>query len=101
MAFKGLNFAIVGGTTGLGFSAAKALVAARAKVGICGRSTDSLEKALTELGEHDAIGISGDASDSGTAETLIAEIVSRFGRLRRALPRRRGQRTLAGRRTSS
>jgi NAD(P)-dependent dehydrogenase (short-subunit alcohol dehydrogenase family) len=78
---SGKNIAVIGGSTGLGLSAARALVAAGARVGICGRSRDSLEKAIEILGFENACAICGDASDSDTAPELIAEIAGRFGRL--------------------
>ena len=77
---SGKSFAIVGGTTGLGLSAAKALVAAGATVAICGRSEESLEQALKDLGDA-ASGICGDATDSATADKLIAHTVEKFGNL--------------------
>jgi NAD(P)-dependent dehydrogenase (short-subunit alcohol dehydrogenase family) len=77
---SGKSFAIVGGTTGLGLSAARALVAAGAQVAICGRSEASLEQALKDLGEA-AVGICGDATDSATADKLIAHAVAKFGTL--------------------
>ena len=48
---------IIGGTTGLGLSSAKACVAAGAKVIVVGRSTESLEKArkkggFTDIARH-------------------------------------------------
>ncbi|MCB1064758.1 MAG: SDR family oxidoreductase [Verrucomicrobiae bacterium] len=81
MTLSGKTIAVIGGSTGLGFSAAKALVAQGAKVGICGRSRDRLEDALAELGNDQACGLCGDATNSETAGELIAELVSRFGRL--------------------
>ena len=77
---SGKSFTIVGGTTGLGLSASKALVAAGAQVAICGRSEESLEQALKELGDA-AVGICGDATDSTTADRLIALAVEKFGNL--------------------
>ncbi len=81
MKFNGKTIAIVGGTTGLGLSAAKAIVEAGGKVGICGRSEESLRSALTSLGPDNAMGISADASDSSTAPVLIDKLVSAFGHL--------------------
>lgn len=79
MSLSGKTFAIIGGSTGLGFSAARALVAAGAKVGLCGRSADTLNAALAELGAERACGLCGDASHPATAESLIAKVVERFG----------------------
>ena len=77
---SGKTVAIVGGTTGLGLSAAKTLVANGADVAICGRTKESLERALDELGDA-AVGICGDATDSATSEALIALAVEQFGSL--------------------
>jgi NAD(P)-dependent dehydrogenase (short-subunit alcohol dehydrogenase family) len=76
----GRTIAIVGGTTGLGLSAARAFVAAGAHVSICGRSEDRLGDALEEL-EGRALGFCGDAIHFETAPALIAHTVEKFGRL--------------------
>ncbi|MCB1090783.1 MAG: SDR family oxidoreductase [Verrucomicrobiae bacterium] len=81
MPLAGKAIAVVGGTTGLGLSAAKALLAAGAKVGVCGRSRDSLETAIETLGPESASGLCGDATNPAKAGELIREIVNRFGRL--------------------
>lgn len=77
---SGKSFAIVGGTTGLGLSAAKALVDEGASIAICGRTQDSLKQALDDLGEA-AVGICGDATDSSTSDDLVALAVEKFGTL--------------------
>lgn len=74
------SYVIVGGTTGLGFSAARALIANGARVGICSRSEGSVAKALEELGEN-AVGSSLDASESGSVGELIELTCARFGAL--------------------
>lgn len=78
---QGKVIAVIGGTTGLGLSAARALVAAGAKVGLCGRSLESLDAALDELGHDQALGLCGDAADSELAPALIGDLVARHGRL--------------------
>lgn len=80
MQLEGQTIAIIGGTTGLGLSAAKAMVAEGAKVGICGRNEDSLRRSLLELGDA-AIGLCGDATEPGTSENLIALMLDTFGDL--------------------
>ena len=77
---EGLNVVIVGGTTGLGFSAAKALVSNGARVVVCGRSEKNIRAALDELGNN-ARGFAGDATDPATADKAIALAVTEFGRL--------------------
>ena len=74
------TYVIVGGTTGLGLSAAQALVANGARVGICSRSAESVSRALEGLGEQ-AVGISLDASESGSVTELIELTCARFGEL--------------------
>jgi NAD(P)-dependent dehydrogenase (short-subunit alcohol dehydrogenase family) len=74
-----LAIVIIGGSTGIGFSAAKAFLAAGARgVVITGRNPDSLARALAELGET-AAGLSGDAVDPDHAEAAVALAISRFG----------------------
>ncbi|MCB1242915.1 MAG: SDR family NAD(P)-dependent oxidoreductase [Verrucomicrobiales bacterium] len=77
---EGKRIAIVGGTTGLGLSAAQALVTRGAWVAVSGRSPESLERALSLLGER-ALGVVGDAAVSGSSETLVAKLVETRGGL--------------------
>ncbi len=69
---------IMGGTTGLGLSAAKACVAAGASVVLVGRNPDNAASAAAEIGEA-AISVTGDATDSATAEKAIAAGAETFG----------------------
>jgi NAD(P)-dependent dehydrogenase (short-subunit alcohol dehydrogenase family) len=61
---------IVGGTTGLGLSAAKAFVAEGARVVVMGRNAGSVSQAESALGQA-ARGLDGDASDPQTAAEAI------------------------------
>jgi NAD(P)-dependent dehydrogenase (short-subunit alcohol dehydrogenase family) len=70
---------IIGGTTGLGLSAARAVLAAGAKgVVITGRNPESADAAVAELGER-AVAITGDATSPDHADQAITAAVSRFG----------------------
>jgi NAD(P)-dependent dehydrogenase (short-subunit alcohol dehydrogenase family) len=71
---------IVGGTTGLGLSGAKALVGTGAKVVIVGRTETSAAAAVQELGEINAAPQIGDAIDPQTAQRAIKLALDRFGR---------------------
>jgi NAD(P)-dependent dehydrogenase (short-subunit alcohol dehydrogenase family) len=71
---------VMGGTTGLGLSAARAFVSAGARVVLNGRSPDSAAAAGAELGGAAAV-VVGDASLSATADAAIACAVTTFGRL--------------------
>ena len=72
--------AIIGGTTGLGLSAAKAMSCKGWKIAVMGRNPSSLESALTELGEN-ATGLAADACDPNASEDLIRKAIDSFGRL--------------------
>jgi len=72
--------AVVGGTTGLGFSAAKAITAEGGRVVCLGRSGDSVESAAAALGEAGRV-MRGDATDPETAPRLIALALETWGAL--------------------
>ena len=69
---------IIGGTTGIGLSAAKSFITHGAKMVVVGRNTESVSKAQILLG-NDSISISGDATDSGTAIQAINICIEKFG----------------------
>ena len=71
---------IVGGTTGLGYSAAKACVAAGARVVVVGRNADNATCAAASLGEGKAVSVAGDASEASVAQVAIDRALSAFGR---------------------
>jgi NAD(P)-dependent dehydrogenase (short-subunit alcohol dehydrogenase family) len=71
---------VVGGTTGLGFSAAKRLVEQGARVVIFGRNADHARRAVQELGAG-ARGFAADACEPESAERAVDIAVGEFGRL--------------------
>lgn len=75
----GKSIVIVGGTTGLGLAAARAVLAAGARVVVVGRSADSARRALTELGPL-ARAFEGDATHADTAARAIDLALSAHGR---------------------
>lgn len=75
---NGKNIVIIGGTTGLGLSAAKAFIANGANVVVVGRNQQSAEAAGIELGGH-AIALSGDATSEGVAAHAINTCIEHFG----------------------
>ena len=77
---EGLVVVVMGGTTGLGLSAAQALVANGARVVVSSRSEANVQAALNLLGDH-ARGFAGDAALPETAERAVALAVQAFGRL--------------------
>jgi NAD(P)-dependent dehydrogenase (short-subunit alcohol dehydrogenase family) len=68
---------IIGGTTGIGLSAAEAFVREGANVFTIGRNPESVEKAASRL--KNALVKTGDASQSGTAEEAIQDCIRHFG----------------------
>lgn len=70
---------VIGGTTGLGLSAAKAMLAAGAKgVVVTGRKADRAAAAEAELGER-GLAYVGDASEARHAVEAIARARGKFG----------------------
>ncbi len=74
------NLVIVGGTTGLGLSAAKAFVDNGANVVVVGRNQESVTEAETILGSH-AHAIVADAVEPSASVRTIWLCVSKFGSL--------------------
>ena len=75
---KNKNIVIIGGTTGIGFSAAKAFVANEANVVVVGRNNGSVAEAKKILGKN-AEAISGDAANADTAIKAINICIEKFG----------------------
>jgi len=71
---------IVGGTSGLGFSAAQACVAAGASVVVVGHTETKCEEATRRLGTA-ARAVVGDASQPGVADAAVRTAVEAFGGL--------------------
>jgi NAD(P)-dependent dehydrogenase (short-subunit alcohol dehydrogenase family) len=72
------SIVVIGGTTGLGLSAARAFVREGGRVVVVGRNPDSAQKAQDELGENSR-SLVGDASDSATAPRAIELAIETFG----------------------
>ncbi|MDP3072577.1 MAG: SDR family oxidoreductase [Opitutaceae bacterium] len=76
---SGKVIVVVGGTTGLGLSAARAFLAAGARgVVVTGRDANSASAAIATLG-HDAAAQVGNATDAGHAPAAIVLAMERFG----------------------
>jgi NAD(P)-dependent dehydrogenase (short-subunit alcohol dehydrogenase family) len=80
MRLEGKSVLIIGGTTGMGLSAARACAREGAKLTFVGRDTESTEAAARELGSGVA-SLSGDATDPLVAEEAVKLAVARFGGL--------------------
>src|SRR6187431_3200871 len=75
---KNKNIVIIGGTTGIGLSAAKAFIAEGAKVVVVGRNADSVAEAKKILGK-DAEVLAADATHPETANNSILTCIEEFG----------------------
>lgn len=75
---KNKHIVIIGGTTGLGLSAAKAFIANGAKVVIVGRSEESVVLAKNILGKSSEA-IAADATKMDTAINAIDHCIRQFG----------------------
>ena len=75
----GKSIVVVGGTSGIGLSAAKAFIAAGARVVVVGRNPESVAAAEVVLGGH-ALAFAADAAQPDTAERAIGEAVAAFGK---------------------
>src|SRR6266487_3652312 len=74
----GKNIVVIGGTTGIGLSAAKAFIEGGANVVVVGRNKEKVTEAKLELGKK-ADAISADATDPQTATNAINVCIKEFG----------------------
>jgi NAD(P)-dependent dehydrogenase (short-subunit alcohol dehydrogenase family) len=80
MRLEGKSILIVGGTTGMGLSAARACAREGARLTVVGRDAETTEVAVRELGTEVA-SLSGDVSDPSLAQGAVRLAVERFGGL--------------------
>ncbi len=69
---------ITGGSTGIGYETAKLLVNKGAKVVICSRNKEEIEKIANEIG---AIGLAADVSDETSVNILFKNAIEKLGGL--------------------
>jgi NAD(P)-dependent dehydrogenase (short-subunit alcohol dehydrogenase family)/predicted transcriptional regulator len=72
---------VSGGSRGLGFALARALGREGARVAICGRDADTLERARRELAAAgaDVVALRADVSDPAQVERLVRDVGERLG----------------------
>jgi 3-oxoacyl-[acyl-carrier protein] reductase len=78
-------YLVAGGSRGLGYAAAEALVAEGARVVVSGRDAGAAAGAAQALGPGRAVGLAADNADPATPGRLIAAARAGFGRLDGAL----------------
>lgn len=76
---EGKSIVVIGGTSGLGLSAARAFLAAGARVVVTGRDEQKVAEAGKDLGRH-AIGFVADAGDPKSAVAAINIALGNFQR---------------------
>jgi len=69
---------VTGGSRGIGFAVAKALVAGGASVVLTGRDRTDLDRAQAELGTA-ALGVAADARDAEAVDSAVRRAADRFG----------------------
>lgn len=79
LSLENKSLVVIGGTSGLGFSAAKAFLAAGARVVVVGRDGDKVEAAEKELGRN-VLGFVADATDPKSAPAAINIALGNFQR---------------------
>jgi len=72
------SLVIIGGTTGIGLSAAQAFLREGARIVVVGRKPESIDAAQRELGAS-ARSLAGDACDASTARRAIETALREFG----------------------
>jgi NAD(P)-dependent dehydrogenase (short-subunit alcohol dehydrogenase family) len=75
---------ITGGSKGIGLAVATGLAREGARVAICARRQDLLDRAAKEIADGtgaEVLPISGDMSKPGDAERVVAAVIARFSRI--------------------
>ncbi|HVT22784.1 MAG TPA: SDR family oxidoreductase [Mycobacteriales bacterium] len=84
LGLSGRVYLVTGGTKGLGFATAEALVAEGARVVVSSRSQEAVDAAVARLGDA-ARGVAADNADETAAERLVTTATDTWGRLDGAL----------------
>lgn len=77
LGLEGKVVLVTGGSKGIGLACAEAFAAEGARIAICSRSRDNVERARLEL--KDAFGIAADLSDAAAAGAMIDAVEKRVG----------------------
>src|SRR5690349_18246192 len=85
LGLDGRVYIVTGGSGGLGRATADALVADGARVVVSGRSKETVDAAVQELGTEVATGVVADNADPGTPDRLLDAARATYGRLDGAL----------------
>ncbi len=77
---------ITGGTKGIGFGVAEAMMQEGINVAITSRSLEAAQKAANQLNSQvanggEAIGLEADVRDYGSQQKAVAEVINKFGKI--------------------
>ncbi|UUV21587.1 SDR family oxidoreductase [Paenimyroides aestuarii] len=72
---------ITGGTKGIGFGIAKALLQNGVKVAISGRNIDDVNKAKEQLGTENVLAVQSDVRNFEDEKKAVKEIIATYGKL--------------------
>lgn len=78
---KNRVFIVTGGSKGFGLAIAQSLIAQGARVGLVGRTVDTLDAAVHKLGAEHAFGVAADVAHKEDITAAFAQIKQHFGRL--------------------
>ena len=82
MSFEGKVVIITGGTRGIGLSTAEAFLSEKAKVSICSRKQENVDKAIHELGNPDTLFARPvHIAQPEDVKSFVEESKERFGRV--------------------
>ncbi len=84
LGLRGKVALITGGSKGIGRAVATGLAREGARVAICARRPELLERAANEIAQAtraEVLPVPGDMSKPGDADRVVAAVVSRFGRI--------------------
>ena len=81
MDLNGAVVAVTGGSRGFGLAIATLLVEKGARVGLIGRSADTLAAAVVALGEESAFGVGADVGNKDSITCALVSIHEHFGQL--------------------
>ncbi len=79
LGLEGKVVLVTGGSKGIGLACASAFAAAGARIAICSRSRDNVERACAEL--TGAFGVAADLTDAAAAGKMIDTVEDRLGPL--------------------
>jgi NAD(P)-dependent dehydrogenase (short-subunit alcohol dehydrogenase family) len=77
LGLEGKVVLVTGGSKGIGFACASAFAAEGARIAICSRSRDNVERACVDL--KDAFGVAADLTDAAAAAKMIDTVEERLG----------------------